>query len=101
MLNVALFGMTAKEWRQENPKLAKKGNIRDYTDLLHLVILNNLENTNAEFIKLGMSQSERLISLNNSARNQMEILKNNNGIKELELLQEKINTNNRILIENK
>ena len=101
VLNVALFGMTAKEWRQENPKLAKKGNIRDYTDLLHLVILNNLENTNAEFIKLGMSQSERLISLNNSARNQMEILKNNNGIKELELLQKKINENNKILIENK
>ena len=90
VLNVALFGMTAKEWRQENPELAKKGNIRDYTDLLHLVILNNLENTNAEFIKLGMLQSERLISLNNSARNQMEILKNNNGIKELELLQETI-----------
>ena len=101
VLNVALFGMTAKEWRQENPELAKKGNIRDYTDLLHLVILNNLENTNAEFIKLGMSQSERLISLNNSARNQMEILKNNNGIKELELLQKKINENNKILIENK
>ena len=93
--------MTAKEWRQENPELAKKGNIRDYTDLLHLVILNNLENTNAEFIKLGMLQGERLISLNNSARNQMEILKNNNGIKELELLQERINENNKILIENK
>ena len=101
VLNVALFGMTAKEWRQKNPELAKKGNIRDYTDLLHLVILNNLENTNAEFIKLGMLQSERLISLNNSARNQMEILKNNNGIKELELLQERINENNKILIENK
>ena len=101
VLNVALFGMTAKEWRQENQELAKKGNIRDYTDLLHLVILNNLENTNAEFIKLGMLQSERLISLNNSARNQMEILKNNNGIKELELLQEKISVNNRVLIENK
>ena len=101
VLNVALFGMTAKEWRENNPKLAKQGNIRDYTDLLYLVILNNLENTNAEFIKLGMSQSERLISLNNSARNQMEILKNNNSIKELELLQEKINENNRILIENK
>ena len=69
--------------------------------MLHLVILNNLENTNAEFIKLGMQQSERLISLNNSARNQMEILKNNNGIKELELLQEKISVNNRVLIENK
>lgn len=91
--------MTAKEWREENPELSEKGNMRDYTDLLHLVILNNLENTNAEFIKLGMSQSERLISLNNSARNQMEILKNNNGIKELELLQEKISENNRALIE--
>ena len=90
------------EWLLKNgEKLAKKGNIRDYTDLLHLVILNNLENTNAEFIKLGMSQSERLIGLNNSARNQMEILKNNNGIKELELLQERINENNRFLIENK
>ena len=101
LINVALFGMTAKEWRENNPKLAKNGNMRDYTDLLHLVILNNLENTNAEFIKLGMSQSKRLISLNNSARNQMEILKNNNGIKELELLQERINDNNKVLIENK
>lgn len=101
VLNVALFGMTAKEWRQKNPELAKKGNMRDYTDLLHLVILNNLENTNAEFIKLGISQSERLINLNNSARNQMEILKNNNNIKELELLQERVNENNKVLIENK
>ena len=84
VLNVALFGMTAKEWREINPKLAKNGNIRDYTDLLHLVILNNLESSNAEFIKLGLSQKERLIRLNDSARNQMEILKNNNGIKELE-----------------
>ena len=101
VLNVALFGMTAKEWREKNPELAKKGNMRDYTDLLHLVILNNLENTNAEFIKLGISQSERLINLNNSARNQMEILKNNNNIKELELLQERGNENNKVLIENK
>ncbi len=76
--------MTAKEWRENNPELAKEGNIRDYTDLVHLVILNNLENSNAEFIKLGLSQKERLIRLNDSARNQMEILKNNNGIKELE-----------------
>ena len=101
VLNVALFGMTAKEWREKNPELSKKGNMRDYTDLLHLVILNNLENSNAEFIKLGMSQRDRLINLNDSARNQMNILKNNNGIKELELLQERINENNKILIENK
>ena len=89
VLNVALFGMTAKEWRDNNPELAKDGNIRDYTDLLHLVILNNLENSNAEFIKLGLKQSERLIKLNESARSQMELLKNNKNIKVLDLLQEK------------
>lgn len=101
VLNVALFGMTAKEWRDCNPKLAKKGNIRDYTDLLHLVILNNLENSNAEFIKLGISQSERLIKLNESAKNQMELLKNNHGIKELEILQKQINVDNRRSIDSK
>ena len=92
VLNVALFGMTAKEWRDSNPELAEDGNIRDYTDLLHLVILNNLENSNAEFIKLGLKQSERLVRLNESARNQMEILKNNNEIKKLETLQNEIST---------
>ncbi len=93
--------MTAKEWRENNLELAKNGNMIDYIDLLPLVILSNLETINSEFIKPGIQQSERLISLNNSARNQMEILKNNNGIKELELLQERINENNKILIENK
>jgi len=101
VLNVALFGMTAKEWRDSNPKLAKDGNMRDYTDLLHLVILNNLENSNAEFIKLGISQGERLIKLNDSARNQMKIFKNNKNIKELELLQQQVNNNSKTLIENK
>ena len=52
---MALFGMTAKEWRESNPELAKNGNIRDYTDLLHLVILNNLQNTNAELIEENMT----------------------------------------------
>lgn len=99
VLNVALFGMTAKEWRKENPELAKDGNMRDYTDLLHLVILNNLENSNAEFIKLGIIQSERLVKLNDSARNQMKILKNNKGIQELEILQQQINENNKYLVE--
>ena len=93
--------MTAKEWRENNLELAKNGNMIDYIDLLPLVILSNLETINSEFIKLGMQQSEILISLNNSARNQMEILKNNKNIKELELLQERINENNKILIENK
>ena len=68
VLNVALFGITAKEWRNKNPKLAENGNIRDYTDLLHLVILNNLENINAELIKMNISQSDRLVKLNNIAK---------------------------------
>ena len=101
VLNVALFGMTAKEWREKNLELAKKGNIRDYTDLLNLIILNNLENTNAELIKMNIQQSDRLVQLNESAKNQMEVLKNNKSIKELEVLQEKINENNKDLIENK
>ena len=93
VLNVALFGMTAKEWRDSNPSLAENGNIRDYTDLLHLVILNNLQNTNAELIKSNVSQSERLVKLNDSARMQIELLKNNQNIKELEILQNNINNN--------
>ena len=101
VLNVALFGMTAKEWRKNNSKLAKTGNMRDYTDLLHLVILNNLENSNAEFIKLGLKQSERLVKLNDSARNQMQILKNNKGIKDLEQLEQQVSEENKTLIENK
>ena len=79
------------EWRDANPELAKKGNIRDYTDLLHLVILNNLQNTNAELIENNIPQSERLVRLNNSARRQMKILQNNKNIHELEKLQEQVN----------
>ncbi|MBR3252588.1 KilA-N domain-containing protein [Candidatus Saccharibacteria bacterium] len=83
VLNMALFGITAKEWRDKNPDLADKGNIRDYTDLLHLVVLNNLENINAELIKMGMPQSERLIKLNNIAIGQMEIFRNNKVLDDL------------------
>ena len=83
--------MTAKQWRTRNPELAEKGNMRDYTDLLHLVILSNLENTNAELINAGIPQSERLIKLNESARRQIRILENTNGIKELQNLQNEIN----------
>ena len=78
--------MTAKEWRESNPELAANGNIRDYTDLLHLVILNNLENINAELIKMNIPQSERLIRLNATARKQIELLQNNKNIKVLDKL---------------
>lgn len=91
VLNVALFGVTVKEWRKNNPELAVTGNIRDYTDLLHLIILNNLENTNAELIKLGLSQQERLIRLNDSAKKQMNLLKNDKRVKQLAILQEDVN----------
>ncbi len=97
VLNVALFGMTAKEWRESNPELAKNGNIRDYTDLLHLVILNNLQNTNAELIEEKVPQSERLVKLNNSARRQMKVLKDNKNIKDLELLQKQVNEENNLI----
>lgn len=90
VLNVALFGITAKEWRNKNPKLAENGNIRDYTDLLHLVILNNLENINAELIKMNIPQSDRLVKLNNIAKKQMELLKNNDSLKKLEYVKENI-----------
>ena len=84
VLNVALFGMTAKEWRDTNPSLAETGNIRDYTDLLHLVILNNLENINATLIKMNIKQKDRLIQLNELARKQIELLYKNKSLRELE-----------------
>ena len=89
VLNVALFGQTAKEWKINNPELAKNGNIRDYTDLLHLVILNNLENINAELIEMEIPQSERLVKLNNIAKKQMNLLKNNKSFDNLKYVDNK------------
>ena len=97
VLNVALFGMTAKEWRTNNPEIADKGNIRDYTDLLHLVILNNLENINAELIEMKIPQSERLIKLNDMARKQIELLKNNKTFNNLEYIENKVNDKESLL----
>ena len=93
VINVALFGMTAKEWRDRIPNLS--GNIRDYTDILHLVVLVNLENLNADMISEGIPQSKRLEKLNNTARKQLELLKDNNNIKNIE------NIDNRLKLENK
>ena len=75
ILNVALFGMTAKEWRESNPKL--DGNIRDYADVNQLVCLANMESLNAHFIEEKLSQSVRLQKLNQLAINQMRILNTN------------------------
>lgn len=98
VLNVALFGITAKEWRESNPDIADKGNIRDYTDLLHLVILNNIENINAELIEMKIPQNERLVRLNNIARKQMELLKNNKSFNNLKYIENKVNNKQDILI---
>lgn len=79
VLNVALFGITAKQWREMNPDL--KGNIRDYATINELICLSNMENLNAIFINDGMSQSERLMKLNQIAIHQMKILENSNNKK--------------------
>ena len=82
VLNMALFGMTAKQWRDSHPDL--KGNIRDYANVSQLVCLSNLENLNAVFIGEGMSQAERLSKLNSIAISQMEILTQDHRIEALE-----------------
>ena len=87
ILNVALFGITAKEWKEKNPNL--EGNMRDYANILQLVILVNLENLNAEMIEQGLEQSQRLIRLNQIAKKQLEILQDNSGIKKIENLDNK------------
>ncbi len=78
VINVALFGMTAKEWRENNPNL--DGNIRDYTDILHLVVLSNLEVLNASMIENNMNQKERLEKLNFTANKQLKVLINDKNI---------------------
>jgi hypothetical protein len=74
VLNVALFGMTAKEWRENNPE--KAGNIRDYASINELICLSNMENINAVLIEDGVEQKERLLKLNQIAIHQMSILEN-------------------------
>jgi hypothetical protein len=82
VLNMALFGMTAKEWRDQNPD--QKGNIRDYANVSQLVCLSNLENLNALFINEGMSQQKRLIKLNRIAIQQMKLLTEDMRIQKLD-----------------
>ena len=79
VLNVALFGITAKEWREQNPDL--KGNMRDYATINELICLSNMENLNAVLIDENIPQSERLIKLNRIAIQQMSILENVEGRK--------------------
>jgi len=75
VLNVALFGITAKEWRDQNPDL--KGNMRDYATINELICLSNMENINAVLINDGVSQRDRLVKLNQIAIQQMRVLQEN------------------------
>lgn len=81
VLNVALYGQTAKMWREENPD--KKGNIRDYSTVEQLLVLANLENMNAEFIRMKLPQNERLKRLNKIAIQQMKSLIGSSNIERL------------------
>ncbi len=84
IINVALFGMTAKEWREKNPNL--EGNIRDYADILYLIVLSNLEVLNASMIDNNINQSERLEKLNETARKELSILSKDKNIFGIEKL---------------
>ena len=81
MLNVALFGMTAKQWREQHPE--ESGNIRDYADIYQLIVLVNIESMNAELIKQGMTQKERLTYLNKMAIEQTRSLINSAAVQRL------------------
>ena len=83
LLNVALFGCTAKEWRDANPDLAKTSNIRDYASIEELTVLSNLETHNAELIKSGINKQERFVALKEIANYQMKVLIEANNIKKL------------------
>lgn len=83
VLNVALFGMTAKEWRKLNPDRPKSENIRDSATLEQLIVLTNLESYNAELIKDGIPQPDRLVKLNAAAKSQMTSLLENPSLKKL------------------
>ena len=79
--------MTAKEWRNKNPELP--GNIRDYTDIMHLVILSNLEVLNSNMIENGISQEERLEKLNGIAIKELQLLSNDKNIVGINKIEEK------------
>jgi hypothetical protein len=81
VLNVALFGQTAKQWRDANP--AVEGNMRDYATIEQLLVLANIEGMNAELIHMGLSQGDRLKRLNEIAIRQMQVLTSATAIKQL------------------
>lgn len=89
LLNVSLFGCTAKAWREANPTLAKNSNIRDYASIAELTVLSNLETHNAELIKSRMEKKERFEALRQIAQYQLRVLAEAEKIKELPTLEDK------------
>lgn len=89
LLNVALFGCTAKAWREANPTLAKNSNIRDYASIAELTVLSNLETHNAELIKSGVEKKARFEALQQIAQYQLRVLAEAEKIKELPALEDK------------
>ena len=92
VLNMALFGITAKEWRDTNPDL--KGNMRNYATINELICLSNMENINAVFINEGLPQQERLIKLNQIAIQQMSVLQESWKQENVEIKSVRWNKNN-------
>lgn len=88
LLNVALFGCTAKEWRDANPAFAKNSNIRDCASIAELTVLSNLETHNAELIKSGMGKKDRFEVLRQIAKYQLQVLTEAERIKELPMSEE-------------
>lgn len=88
VLNVALFGKTAKEWREENP--GQKGNIRDFASIEQLIVLVNLENMNAHLINQGLGQKQRLIELNKIARSQLQAFLGSETVQKIKGMQTKM-----------
>ena len=82
LLNMAMFGMTAKTWRKQNPN--KDGNIRDHSTLEQLLVLANIESLNAEFIRMGLQSGERLKKLNTTAIRQMKSLASSKPVKQIQ-----------------
>lgn len=89
ILNVCLFGKTAGQWRKENPD--KKDNIRDYANIEQLLILTNLENANAIYIRQGLTQQQRLIALKQLVISQLNLLSRSKNVSEFETLHNQLN----------
>jgi hypothetical protein len=91
LLNVALFNCTAKDWREANPELAKKGmNIRDIASINELAVLSNIESMNAEMIRKGIPKNERFKQLNEIAEYQLSVLNKKDRLKALKKLSDDI-----------